>query len=56
MEFNFIFFFISLLYKKMDAYVKIQSVQGGEITNTQNLLDFRIPAVMFMTYTIHFLI
>lgn len=28
----------------MDAYVKIQSVQGGEITNTQNLLDFRIPA------------
>ena len=28
----------------MDAYVKLQSVQGGEITNTQNLLDFRIPA------------
>ena len=28
----------------MDAYVKIQSVQGGEITNTQNLLDFRLPA------------
>ena len=28
----------------MDAYVKIRSIQGGEITNTQNLLDFRIPA------------
>lgn len=28
----------------MDAYEKIQSIQGGEFTATQNLVDFRIPA------------
>ena len=27
----------------MDSFVKIQSVQGGEFTNSQNLVDFRIP-------------
>ena len=28
----------------MDNYLKIRSLQGGEITSTQNLLDFTIPA------------
>ena len=27
----------------MDKFLKIQSVQGGEITNTSNLRDFHIP-------------
>jgi hypothetical protein len=27
----------------MDAYLKIQSVQGGEFTSSQNLVDFVIP-------------
>ena len=27
----------------MDRIVKISAEQGGEITATQNLLDFRIP-------------
>lgn len=28
----------------MDNYLKIRSLQGGEITSTQNLVDFTIPA------------